>query len=226
MIGDHRQLRPKLENHALTVTAGDGHDFNVSLFERLVRGGLRHGELAVQHRMRPEISALIRPTYPLLRDGPTTHDRPHIRGLTSDVCFVQHRVPEDAYRGDAYRGDEADADPASKTNRHEVELVLSTVRYLLQQDYKPEQLVVLTPYLSQLHALRNAFRREFFGALLGERDAAALDEALDGDTDEAPSPNNEPSKTGAIRCATIDNFQGEEADIVIAYIYKLCSSSK
>jgi hypothetical protein len=32
------------------VAANRGHDFNVSLFERLVVGGTRHGALTVQHR--------------------------------------------------------------------------------------------------------------------------------------------------------------------------------
>jgi hypothetical protein len=41
MIGDHKQLRPKLENHKLTVACGEGHDFNRSLFERLAGAILR-----------------------------------------------------------------------------------------------------------------------------------------------------------------------------------------
>lgn len=31
-----RQLRPKVNNYALTVEKGEGYDFNMSLFERLV----------------------------------------------------------------------------------------------------------------------------------------------------------------------------------------------
>jgi hypothetical protein len=40
LIGDHKQLRPKVNNYALTLEKGDGYDLNVSLFERLVPSGV------------------------------------------------------------------------------------------------------------------------------------------------------------------------------------------
>ena len=138
MIGDHKQLRPKLEHFDLTVASGGGHDFNTSLFERLVAAGVAHGTLEVQHRMRPEICDLIRPTYPALRDAPGTSGRPHVRGLSSDVVFLNHSVPEDSCAN-------ASADPSHRANSHEVALVVSTVRYLLQQGHRSDQIVVLTP---------------------------------------------------------------------------------
>ncbi|KAG7418479.1 Helicase required for RNAi-mediated heterochromatin assembly 1 [Fusarium oxysporum f. sp. rapae] len=36
LIGDHKQLRPKVGNYVLTKEKGEGYDLNVSLFERLV----------------------------------------------------------------------------------------------------------------------------------------------------------------------------------------------
>ena len=69
-IGDHKQLRPKVEFHPLSVASGGGHDLNVSLFERLVTSGFPHAALAVQHRMHPDISELVREcTYPHLQVG-------------------------------------------------------------------------------------------------------------------------------------------------------------
>ncbi|KAI6121084.1 hypothetical protein F5141DRAFT_496683 [Pisolithus sp. B1] len=66
-----RQLRPKVNNYTLTVEKGEGYDLNRSLFERLVLKGFPHVTLSSQHRMRPEISALIRAlTYPDLKDAP------------------------------------------------------------------------------------------------------------------------------------------------------------
>lgn len=65
--GDHKQLRPKVEHYELSVQAGRGHSLNVSLFERLVQAGMPHATLAVQHRMHPDISRLIRHTYPDLQ---------------------------------------------------------------------------------------------------------------------------------------------------------------
>ncbi|KAI9764248.1 MAG: hypothetical protein M1839_005971 [Geoglossum umbratile] len=82
LIGDHRQLRPKVNNYALTVEKGDGYDLNRSLFERLVLAGYQHTTLRKQHRMSPEISSLVRHlTYPDLLDAPSTLNRDPIRGL-------------------------------------------------------------------------------------------------------------------------------------------------
>lgn len=55
-IGDHKQLRPKIESFELSVHANRGHTLNVSLFERLVEAGMPHTSLQVQHRMHPDIS--------------------------------------------------------------------------------------------------------------------------------------------------------------------------
>lgn len=43
---------------------------------------------------------------------------------------------------------------SSKQNKFEVDLVLKVVRYLAQQGYGTDDIVVLTPYLGQLHLLR------------------------------------------------------------------------
>jgi hypothetical protein len=53
LIGDHLQLRPKLESYSLTKVSGNGFDFDVSLFERLIFKGFDSAMLRVQHRMRP-----------------------------------------------------------------------------------------------------------------------------------------------------------------------------
>ena len=55
LIGDHKQLHPKTNDHIL---ARDNH-LDISLFERLVTNDFPHTTLQLQHRMRPEISSLI-----------------------------------------------------------------------------------------------------------------------------------------------------------------------
>ena len=81
LIGDQKQLRPKV-HHDLSVEKGDGYDLNRSLFERLVLRNYPHQVLYQQHRMRPEISALVRQlTYPDLVDAPNTQGRPDLRGF-------------------------------------------------------------------------------------------------------------------------------------------------
>ena len=82
LIGDHKQLRPKIKNHDLSVEKGDGYDLNRSLFERLIQKDFPHEALSQQHRMRPAISALVRSlTYPDLTDAPRTLIRPDLRGF-------------------------------------------------------------------------------------------------------------------------------------------------
>ncbi len=68
-IGDHKQLRPKVDCWSLAVQSGEGHDLNVSLFERLVLQGAPHTTLSTQHRMHPDISALVKHTYPQVGTG-------------------------------------------------------------------------------------------------------------------------------------------------------------
>jgi superfamily I DNA and/or RNA helicase len=82
MLTVHRQLRPKVSNHNLSIEKGDGFELNGSLFERLVLKGFPHQTLTAQHRMRPEISAFLRTlTYPNLTDAPKTQGCANVRGL-------------------------------------------------------------------------------------------------------------------------------------------------
>ena len=159
LIGDHQQLRPKVNNYALTVEIGEGYDLNKSLFERLVVGGYPHTTLAKQHRMRPEISNLVkRLMYPDLQDDAKTLDRPHLRGFQSDVVFFNHNRPEVQANSLADRRDEGSK--VSRQNLFEAEMVLKTVRYLAQQGYGTDKQVVLTPYLGQLGLLLKHLRAD------------------------------------------------------------------
>lgn len=159
LIGDHKQLRPKVNNYKLTVEKGEGYDLNRSLFERLILKGYPHRTLHQQHRMRPEISSLIRSlTYPDLVDAPKTHGRPDIRGLQSNVIFIAHEHREDEAKETANWKDMSSV--SSKQNRFEVDMVLRCVRYLAQQGYGTEKIVVLTPYLGQLHLLQKVLSQE------------------------------------------------------------------
>ena len=168
MIGDHKQLRPKVESYELSVQAGRGHTLNVSLFERLVLAGFPHATLAVQHRMHPDVSALIRHTYPSLIDAPKVKDQPPVLGVASRVVFIDHREPElqEKERGLWRKGS---AEHQSKVNEHEVGMVAAVVRYLRQQGYASGQLVVLTPYLGQLLELQKEISREMQVGVAGGR---------------------------------------------------------
>lgn len=159
LIGDHLQLRPKVNSYNLTTEKGDGYDLNISLFERLIHVGYPHTTLSKQHRMCPEISTLVRGLmYPSLEDDEKTTGRPAPRGLQDRVIFIQHNHPEVNFAEISDRRDEGSKQ--SKRNIFEAELVLKIVKYLGQQGYGTDRLVVLTPYLGQLHLLRDELSKQ------------------------------------------------------------------
>jgi len=159
LIGDHKQLRPKINKYELSVEKEEGYDLNRSLFERLILRGFPHQTLHQQHRMRPEISALVRSlTYPDLTDAPSTRGRANLRGFQDNLIYVTHTQPEDDAKDTGKWKDMSSI--SSKQNRFEVDMVLKCVRYLAQQGYGSEKVVVLTPYLGQLHLLQTTLSKE------------------------------------------------------------------
>ncbi|EJU00451.1 NFX1-type zinc finger-containing protein 1 [Dacryopinax primogenitus] len=211
LIGDHKQLRPKVDSHDLTVEKGRGYDLNRSLFERLVMKGFRHDTLSKQHRMRPEISAYVRRlTYPELVDGDGTHNRPDIRGLRDNIIFFAHSSPEDE---DAGSNDMEQGHKSSKQNEFEVAMVLKILRYLGQQGYGTDEIAILTPYLGQLHRLRETLQKDN-DPVLNDLDTFDLVRA------GLLSAHAASITKKRIRLATIDNYQGEESSIVIASLVR------
>ncbi|PTB62614.1 P-loop containing nucleoside triphosphate hydrolase protein [Trichoderma citrinoviride] len=207
LIGDHKQLRPKVNNYNLTVEKGEGFDLNVSLFERLIRQGHEFATLQEQHRSHPDISQFARLlAYPELKDVPKTSSRPPIRGLQKRVVFVHHEHPEEQL--DSVRDRRDPSSKASKKNSFEAYMVLKTVKYLTQQGYKSENMVVLTPYMGQLALLRDKLREEN-DPYLNELDTHELVRA--GLMTQAASK----ATKSRLRLSTVDNYQGEESDIVI-----------
>ena len=75
------------------------------------------------------------------------------RGLQSRVTFFNHNELEANFEKIADRRDEGAK--VSKRNEFEAEIVLKVVRYMGQQGYGTDKIVVLTPYLGQLHLLRD-----------------------------------------------------------------------
>jgi hypothetical protein len=158
LIGDHQQLRPKVNNYALTVERGDGFDLNRSLFERLILSGFPHTTLSQQHRMCPEISLLIRSmTYEDLVDAPSTLGRNAVKGVCGRVIFIDHRNSELAASQIPDRRDQGST--ISKQNQWEASMVLKVVKYMAQQGYGTADQAVLTPYLGQLSLLRQELAR-------------------------------------------------------------------
>ena len=225
MIGDHQQLPPKLEFFDLRKESGRQVNFDESLFERLaVQDGFPVQVLNIQHRMRPEISAMVRSTtYPSLQDHQSVLGRDRIKGLASVVAFVFHRELES---GDE---DRAALGTSSKINLFEVEMVTLTTRYLLWQGYAPSDIVILTPYLGQLAQIQKSLVQYKMGVEVGDFDRAELARS-DFDLAHATQQSNNAEKEGvapaagggrsSVRVATVDNYQGEESKIILASLVR------
>jgi hypothetical protein len=168
--------------------------------------------------MHPDISRLVRSaTYPLLQDAPKVSNHPPLRGVQKGhrVIFMDH---DEAELRDQDQGWGQNAFQ-SKVNAHEVQMAAATVRYLIQQGYNPDQIVVLTPYLGQLLEIRREIMKDGKGlqVSLSERDvgdlySAAQPQLLHGVASSVG--------TNGVRVSTIDNFQGEEADVVVASLVR------
>ena len=219
LIGDHKQLRPKAETYDLTTVSGKGYNLDCSLFERLVCSNLPSAMLQVQHRMRPSISDMVRKqTYPGLKDHPDVTKYPAVRGVKGDVIFIDHDVKEDGLNRDE---SECDSHNKTKSNIHEAKLCVELVRYFLLQGYSMDQIVVLTPYVGQLLKIVNTMRKELSetAAYLSELDIREFDEEVLTDTLDINLLDGHSEKK-SVRCASIDNFQGEESDIIIASLVR------
>eukprot|EP00798_Chlamydomonas_sp_ICE-L_P024108 gene24108-9683_t len=212
MIGDHKQLPPKVDCFKLQKKSGRGFDLNVSLFERLVtNSNVEHVMLGVQHRMHPDIANLVRYTYPKLEDHSSVAEHPEVLGLAkgSRVVMIDHRELERS-------GSKTIAETKSKVNDYEVDMTVAVVKYLQQQGYKADQIVVLTPYLGQMLELQKAISAEN-EVVLSDMDINELASSTLGDQAEFSSLEPDQEKSG-IRVATIDNYQ--EADIVVASLVR------
>ncbi|KAI2478280.1 NFX1-type zinc finger-containing protein 1 [Pyrenophora tritici-repentis] len=234
-IGDHEQLRPTINNFKdLSLESAQGllYKLDRSQFERLSIGekgrpSMPVAQLEVQRRMRPEVSTLIRETiYPRLSDHTSTLNLPDVMGMRKNVFWLDHRYLENDRESDIHHS-------KSSSNPWEVDLVHAMVRHVVRQGvYRSSDIAVLTPYTGQLQKLRSAMRGDF-EIVLSDRDQEALEN--DGLTvnDDSPTTLQGPAQqdhrrkplqkkqlNDLLRLATVDNFQGEEAKIIIVSLVR------
>lgn len=74
-----------------------------------------------------------------------------LQGLNTNLFFVEHKHLEEEIK-----------DGKSHKNQHEAEFIVSLCQYLILQEYKPEQITILTTYTGQLHCLRNLMPSDLF----------------------------------------------------------------
>ena len=169
LIGDHVQLKPKPNVFELAKN----YNMDMSLFERLIKNKLEYVTLTCQHRMRPEISILMKHFYDIeIKDHDTVKNRDNIIGVNKNIFFICHTNAEDNY-------DEG----KSKINKFEARYLVKFAKYLIRQHYSPTQITILTTYLGQMFYIREELRRE--------------------------------KVSKDVRIITVDNYQGEENDIIL-----------
>ncbi|KAJ4263476.1 hypothetical protein NW762_006295 [Fusarium torreyae] len=219
-IGDHRQLRPQINNFNLGSESKSGNKWQLdrSQFERRAVGepGLSSVPLAqlnVQRRMRPEISQLIRTVYPDLQDHPSVLARPGVSGMRHNLFWLDHDHMEDTHKDHVH--------VTSHSNGWEARMATALVRHLIRQrEYKPADIALLTPYAGQLRRLTNALSNEF-EVFLVEKDTKESSQDEECELDPAARQSVEKRRlTQALRLATVDNFQGEEAKVIIVSLVR------
>ncbi|KAI0182886.1 hypothetical protein EV127DRAFT_377975 [Xylaria flabelliformis] len=233
LIGDQLQLRPQIQNYDLNSTnpRGAQYSLDVSLFERLISPSsdreqkLPFNTLETQRRMHPCISELIRRTlYPKLVDGGAVTEYPEVQGLRKRLFWLEHTVLED-------RAQHQDPTSTSHTNSFEVDMTVAFVQHLVRQGtYGPDDIAVITPYLGQLYRLRRVMQ-SLFQISVGERDLEELEvlEAENAQQESAARVSNAVVRTTllkSIRLATVDNFQGEEAKVVVISLVRSNSEQR
>ncbi|KAF3035032.1 hypothetical protein E8E12_006473 [Didymella heteroderae] len=233
-IGDHEQLRPTINNFqdlSLESKQGALHSLDKSQFERLSIGErgrplMPVAQLEVQRRMRPDVSTLIRETiYPKLIDHPSTVNLPDVVGMRKNVYWLNHDRLEDQKESLVHHN-------KSRSNEWEIDMVHALVRHIIRQGvYSSSEIAVLTPYTGQLQKLRAALRKDF-EIILSDRDEEALEKdgfsATASDTTQPPTsmqnhrrrPLEKKQLSELLRIATVDNFQGEEAKIIVVSLVR------
>ena len=179
MIGDHKQLKPKPYNYEIA----SAYFFDISLFERLINNNIPFCSLKYQRRMKPKFADFVR----LIYGDENYYDLPasekcnnSIRGMVHDMYFIEHENPEE----------EAE-DVTSRKNVYEAKYLIELCIYLIQQEYEPEKITILTFYIGQVLLIKSLIRNY-----------------NDNET-------NIKEFIKRVNVTTVDKYQGEENDIIL-----------
>jgi len=191
MIGDHKQLRPSVENYALARN----YHLDLSMMERLINNGLPYATLTMQNRMRPEFAELLLDIYPRLQSNlARVESNKPANCIGRSMYFWTHEEPEIKER--------------SFINKGEAERALRLALFLVCQGYRPSQITILSPYLGQVRLIRQmvkAAEKEFKELFVAEETQPESDR----EGDVPPVTDN------SIKVHTVDLYQGDENDFVI-----------
>jgi hypothetical protein len=160
--------------------------------------------------MHPSIAELVRaPLYPELQNHPSVVEYPEVDGMRDRLFWLNHQEKEDPRVPQAVS--------LSRTNTFEVNMIAALVSHLIRQGtYGNEDIAVITPYLGQLQKIKKRLAGSF-EIVVGDRDVEDLEaRGLQEDIETSTEGQIQPQKMTllkALRIATVDNFQGEEANM-------------
>ncbi|XP_038070359.1 NFX1-type zinc finger-containing protein 1-like [Patiria miniata] len=148
LIGDHQQLKPNPTVYRLAKQ----FNLDTSLFERMINNGMPCRSLTHQHRMRPEISKLMKKYfYKNLYDDQSVLKMDNVKGVAHNMFFIDHQHLESQ-----------SGDSKTKSNQYEAEVLVGLCKYLLQQGYDNSQITILTAYTGQMFCFRRLMDKATF----------------------------------------------------------------
>ena len=146
LIGDHKQLQPKPYNYEIATK----YNFNVSLFERLINNKIPYSSLKYQRRMKTKFADFVRIIYggQDYIDFEDVNNKEEVKGIKNDMYFITHHQFETENIG-----------LKSRENNYEANYISKLCRYLLLQNYNPEQITILTFYIGQVFLIRKYLKK-------------------------------------------------------------------
>lgn len=154
LIGDHKQLRPKVDTYKLRKE----YNFDLSMMERLIGNQFPFKTLLTQNRMRPEFSKLLRDIYPKLQDNlaRVEKNRP-AECLVRSMCFWNHN--------------EQEKDGRSLSNIEEARRAVCLAKFLQSTGIGANQITILAAYQGQVAAIRTLMRGPHGGPSTGQNES-------------------------------------------------------
>ena len=142
LIGDHKQLRPKVDTYNLKTN----YNFDLSMMERLIGNKFPFKMLTTQNRMRPEFSKLLLDIYPDLQDNLARVEKQRpADGIGKSMLFWNHEHSEQSGQ--------------SFSNREEARRAVLLAQFLMVTGIKASQITILAAYQGQVTEIKSLVRK-------------------------------------------------------------------
>ncbi|EAX99587.1 hypothetical protein TVAG_427510 [Trichomonas vaginalis G3] len=210
MIGDYKQLRPAVE-FELEQKQCKAYSFDVSTFERLVLKAQEINSpdlffLNIQRRMHQEISLPIKEI--LCNEMNNDLENSSLDGykIENRISFFCHDFNDKSAR-----------ETRSKTNDGEAILAVYCAFFFLYRGFNGDQITILTYYKGQEDLIKQKIK-QVWETKKNNQEFSVFDPFLRyEDGEEINTPNI------VVKC--VDNFQGEENEVIILSLTKSSSNS-